>query len=259
MRVVAHTCSNTEIVCALGCADFLVGVDADSDHPPEIVAPLPKLGRDLTLDVAQVRALKPDLVLSSHTLPGHEVLTAALDAAGLRTLICAPHSLEDVYADIQRIADVLEVSARGAALVKRMREQMPPLHPARRPRVHVEWWPKPVIAPARRSWVQDLITLAGGDNAYGDADTISVQVDAVRAQQAAPELIVMAWCGVPEKNYRAEVVARREGWQDLPAVRAQRIVPITEAWLGRPGPRLVEGYRALCSALQSIPGPQSRV
>ena len=47
MRVFSHTCSNTEIVCALGCAQLLVGVDSDSDYPPEVVAGLPKTGRDL--------------------------------------------------------------------------------------------------------------------------------------------------------------------------------------------------------------------
>jgi iron complex transport system substrate-binding protein len=41
------------------------------------------------------------------------------------------------------------------------------------------------------------------------------------------------------------VVLRREGWEDIPAVRHQRVHPITEAFLGRPGPRLVDGYRAL--------------
>lgn len=121
MRVVAHTCSNTEIVCALGCAELLVGVDDDSDFPPEIVARLPKLGRDLELQVERVRALKPDLVLSSLTLPGHEAIVASLRHAGLRTLVCNPQSLEDVYADIANIAGALDVAARGQALVARMR------------------------------------------------------------------------------------------------------------------------------------------
>jgi iron complex transport system substrate-binding protein len=41
------------------------------------------------------------------------------------------------------------------------------------------------------------------------------------------------------------VVQRRAAWKSVPAVLTDRIVPITEAFLGRPGPRLVEGYRAL--------------
>ena len=55
----------------------------------------------------------------------------------------------------------------------------------------------------------------------------------------------MSWCGVKEEKYRADVVARRPGWSNLPAVKHRRIYPIIEAFLGRPGPRLLDGYKAL--------------
>jgi len=56
-------------MCALGCAHMIVGIDTDSDYPPDIVEPLPKLGRDLDLAAEQVKDLKPDLVLTSLTVP----------------------------------------------------------------------------------------------------------------------------------------------------------------------------------------------
>lgn len=242
MRVVAHTCSNTEIVCALGCADYLVGVDQDSDFPPEIVAPLPKLGRDLSLDVNAVLALKPDLVLSSLTLPGHEKIVAALEAAGLPSLVCAPLRLPDVYADIRRIASALGVAERGEALVSEIQAAMPAVAHNLRPAVHIEWWPKPVIAPARQSWVTDVIELAGGRNAYAEHDVKSVQVS---PDQAQADIAVIAWCGVPEEKYRRELVTGRPGWQKVAAVSKSQVHAISEAYLGRPGPRLVEGYRRL--------------
>jgi iron complex transport system substrate-binding protein len=253
MRLFSHTCSNTEIVCALGCAELLVGIDTDSDHPPEVVAPLPKLGRDLELDVAGVIALKPDLVLSSLTVPGHERIVGELQAAGLPTLVCDPQSLEDIYGDIRRIAAALGVADRGEALVEKMRAAMPPVKPARRPKLLVEWWPKPVIAPARRSWASDLVVLAGGDNPWGQVDAKSAPLTDAQILAAAPDAVVMSWCGVREENYRADIVRRRPGWTQVPAVKHDRIVPITEAWLGRPGPRLVEGYRALRRVVESIP------
>jgi iron complex transport system substrate-binding protein len=245
MRLFSHTCSNTEIVCALGCAELLIGIDTDSDHPPEVVAPLPKLGRDLDLDVAGVLALKPDLVLSSLTVPGHERIVAELEAAGVRTLVCDPHSLEDIYGDIRRIAAALGVAARGEALVAQMRAAMPRVVLPHPPKVLVEWWPKPVIVPARRSWATDLVELAGGVNPWGGVDAKSAPLDDAQIIAAAPDAVIMSWCGVKEENYRAAIVRRRPGWEQVPAVRHDRIVPLTEAWLGRPGPRLVEGYRRL--------------
>lgn len=250
LRVFSHTCSNTEIVCALGCAEMLVGVDADSDFPPEVVARLPRAGRDLDLDIDAVRRLAPDLVLSSLTVPGHERVVAALEDAGLRVLVCDPVSLQDVYQDIRRVAAALGVAARGDALVAQMDAAMPALPVAgERPAVMVEWWPKPVIAAARQSWVNDLITRAGGRNPWDVLDARSMPQESVDAAAMRPDVVVMSWCGVKEENYRADVVRQRPGWAEVPAVVHDRIHAVSEAFLGRPGPRLVEGYRRLRAAI----------
>lgn len=253
MRVFSHTCSNTEIVCALGAGTTLVGVDADSDFPPETVAPLPKPGRDLDLDVSAVLALKPDLVLSSLTVPGHERIVDELRASGVRTEVIDPLSLDDVYASIRRIAQLLGMDASGDALVAQMQAAMPRIAPAANaPKILVEWWPKPVIAPGRQSWVTDLIELAGGVNPWSDRIVKSGEISAADARATPPDAIVMSWCGVKLENYRADVVLRREGWADVPAIRARRVHAVTEAFLGRPGPRLVEGYKALRDIIVSL-------
>ena len=246
MRIVSHTCSNTEIVCALGAANLLVGVDADSDFPPETVAPLPKLGRDLELDVARVEALRPDLVLTSLTVPGHEHIVAGLRQAGLPVLVIDPIGLDGVYDSIAQVAEALGILKRGRSLVAQMQAAMPPVEVAGpRPKVLVEWWPKPVIAPARLSWVNALLRLAGGANPFEQRDGKSAEVSDDDARAAAPDAVVMSWCGVKEGKYRRDVVERRPGWSEIPAVKHGRIFPVAEAFLGRPGPRLVEGYRAL--------------
>jgi iron complex transport system substrate-binding protein len=242
VRIVSHTCSNTEIVCALGCAEQIVAVDSDSDFPPDVVSQVAQLGRDLNLDVGRVIALQPDLVLTSLTVPGHERIVAELQAAGLRCLVIEPYSLADVLQNIRDIAAALGVADRGTALIAEMDAAMPPVAPrADAPRILVEWWPKPVIGAARRSWVHDLIERAGGINALAKEDRASATPDDAPAIDA----VVMSWCGVKLENYRAEVVLRREHWQDVPAIRERRVHAVTEAWLGRPGPRLVDGYRAL--------------
>lgn len=252
VRVFSHTCSNTEIACALGCGAQLVGVDADSDWPPEVVAALPKTGRDLDLDVGAVLALKPDLVLTSLTVPGHERVVGALRDAGLPLVVIDPVGLDGVYDSIVQVAEALGVLNRGRALVAQMQAAMPPVAPgAERPKVLVEWWPKPVIAPARQSWVNELLTLAGGVNPWAMHDGRSVEVGDAEARQAAPDAIVMSWCGVKQEKYRPAIVARRPGWSEIPAVKHGRIHAVTEAFLGRPGPRLVEGYRALAAVVAS--------
>ncbi len=251
MRLVTHTCSNTEIVCALGRADWLVGVDDHSDYPEEVVGRLPRIGPDLDVDVDRVAKLKPDLVITSLTVPGHEHCLARLQAAGLPCLVTEPHSLADVASDIRRIGVAIDAVAAAERLAGHFDQALAQDRSVRQPvPVLVEWWPKPVIVPGRRSWVNEMLELAGAINPWANEDAESLEVDTAGVIEAAPQVIVMSWCGVKEDKYRPHIVRRRPGWEDLPAVRDNRIVPISEAWLGRPGPRLLQGIEKLHSATQ---------
>lgn len=245
VNVVAHTASNTEIVCALGMAHTLIGVDADSDHPRHVVEGLPKLGRDLAFDAQAVATLAPDLVLTSLTVPGHEQVVAELRATGIPVYIADPTSLGDVYSDIRAIADLLQVPEAGEELVTSMQQAMPACQGTDHPRVAIEWWPKPAIVATGQSWVNEVLTLAGARNPWAQRQEKSAAITAEEALEAAPEIIIISWCGVDESKYRVDKVLTRPGWDQVPAVLHSQIFPITEAHLGRPGPRLVEGYRRI--------------
>ncbi len=256
VRIVSHTCSNTEIVCALGCADLLVGVDDHSDYPTEVVSRLERIGPDLGIDVERVKRLEPDLVLSSLTVPGHEKVVAALERAGLPLLVLAPKSLTDVYVDVERIARALGVEERGRALGAQMREELrlAPETSTPRPPILVEWWPKPVIVPGKRSWVTDMLAIAGGANPWAARDSESTPIGDDEVIAAAPEAIVVSWCGVEPEKLRPDIVRRRQAWRRVPAIANDRIYCVSEAWMGRPGPRLVEGVRALRAIVRGVRG-----
>ena len=253
MRVVSLTCSNTEIICALGRGDALVGADDDSDWPPDIVAGLAGVGRDLDIDAARVAALEPDLVLASLTVPGHEKVLERLEAAGLPYIAPEPVCLADIYRDIEDIGARIGASERATALVADMQAAMParPLA-ADAPSILVEWWPKPVIAPGRLSWVTDLIGLAGGRNPLAEEPVKSLPLDDAVVAEIAPDAVVLSWCGVRVDKYRPEVVYRNARFERIPAVVNERVVPISEAWLGRPSPRVVDGYRALSALVDDL-------
>lgn len=252
MRIFSHTCSNTEIVAALGASDLLIGRDDDSDFPPEVAARVPAFGRDLDLRVDEVLALRPDLILTSLTVPGHERIVDAFRAAGIATLVCDPLGLDDVFGDIRRIADALHLSPRGEQLIAEMLAAMPDRRDRKGPRVLIEWWPKPVIAPTRQAWATDLIERAGGVNPWATIDGKSSPLTDEQVFDSPPDIVAISWCGVPAAKLRPDVVLRREGWQQVPAVRDQRVVAISEEYLGRPGPRLVEGYRRLRAAIEAV-------
>jgi len=257
MRIVTHTCSNTEIVCALGRADWLVGVDDHSDYPPEVVRAVPRIGPDLDVDVDRVQALKPDLVITSLTVPGHERCLTRLQNAGLPCLVTEPQTLADVIEDIRRIGHVLGADQAAARLIARFEQRLDEQRLSFQATAHhpvpvlIEWWPKPVIVPGRKSWVNEMLELAGGINPFAEVDQESLEVNTDRVIAAQPEAIVMSWCGVSEDKYRPHIVTRRAGWAELPAIRAGRVVPISEAWLGRPGPRLIQGIEKLAEVVKN--------
>ena len=226
---------------------MLVGVDDHSDYPSEVVTGLPKIGPDLSIDVSRVMSLKPDLVLSSLTVPGHELVIAALKSAKLPLLVVEPTRLEDVYTDIERIADAIGVGVRGRKLTSQMRDQASATaqESLSGPSILVEWWPKPVIVPGKFSWVSDMIAAVGASNPWSNRDCKGTPVTDEEVMAAVPDAIVLSWCGVQPEKVRADIVRKRTAWRHLPALANDRIYRIPEAWMGRPGPRLIKGMRAL--------------
>ena len=255
MRIVSLTCSNTEIVCALGCAGYLVGVDDHSDSPEDVVARCAKVGPDLTVDVDAIAALKPDMVLASLTVPGHEHNIARLQAAGLPFLVTEPKSLSDIERDIRTIGACLGVTDRANNLVQQLKPQLAPaVRPSTdfKPRILIQWWPKPVIAPGRNSWAQDLIVAAGGINVLGDDDCESRPMTDEEVAACNPDVIVIAWCGVKLDKYRPDVVYRNPAFSPVTAIQKQQVFCISEAFLGRPSPRLVEGLQQLRKIVNQV-------
>ena len=267
MRLVSLVCSNTEIVHALGMAHHLVGVDDHSDHPADVVATLPRLGPELDIDVGRVLELKPDLVLASLSVPGHERVVESLEREGLPLLVLDPTCLAQVLQDIRTVARILYVQARGERVVREMqvalrkegerrRKVSSPdpgrLSGERLPTLLIEWWPKPVIAPGRLSWVHDLLDLVGARNPLGEEKVRSRPIPDEEVARMAPDAVILSWCGVDPVKYRPDVVFRNPLWQEVPALKNQQVHCISEAYLGRPGPRLVEGARALGKVVDAV-------
>ena len=251
MRIVSLTCSNTEIVCAIGCGHMLVGIDDYSDYPTEITSCIPRVGRDLNIDTNKVAKLEPDLVLASLTVPGHENVVVNLEKAGLPYMVTEPIRLNDVYGDVIAIGDRLNAIEQAERVVEEMRLIVEPIKTADRPpSVLIQWWPKPVIAPGKLSWTEDLVQAAGMFNPIGNRDVKSCPLTDKEVCEFNPDAVVISWCGV-SKN-RPHIVYRNPLWQDTKFVENKNVHVIPEAYLGRPSPRLVEGYRELVKLSEKL-------
>jgi iron complex transport system substrate-binding protein len=254
-RLVSIAPSNAEIVGALGATHLLVGVESSSDFPPEVKS-LPRLGPDLHVNLEVLAALSPDLVLASLCVPGMERNIAGLERIGVPYLVMAPQSLADIRADILRVGAAIGAGEAAARVVADMDARLEALRQdhANWPPVpvYLEWWPKPMFTPGRACWSNELITLAGGRNVFADKPGQSTEVTPEEVARANPEVIVVAWCGVPYDKLNVNRVLSRAGLEGVSAVRRRRVHAVNESLLGRPGPRVVEGVEAIARAIHAL-------
>ena len=283
-RIVSLLPSATEIICALGLSDALVGVSHECDWPPSVRA-LPILtsaaipvglpsgetdrlvrerlarGEGLyALDAALMHALQPTLIVTqalcevcSIALP--DVLRAARRLPTNPPVISLePGCIADIFSDIGRVAEAAGVPERAASVVAGLRERLDTVRQAvagrERPRVALlEWLDPPFVA---GHWGPEMIAAAGGMDTLGIVGEKSAHVRWEQLREAAPEVLIVAPCGYDEERARADLVEAPlpPWWGDLPAVRSGRVFVMDgNAYISRPGPRVVDGTEILARLL----------
>jgi iron complex transport system substrate-binding protein len=283
-RIVSLLPSATEIVCALGLGDALVGVSHECDWPPFVRA-LPVLSSaaiptDLPsgetdrlvrerlargdglymLDAALMRDLQPTLIVTqalcevcSIALP--EVLRVARSLPEEPPVLSLePGCIADILADIARVAEAAGVSERAVPAVDALDARLEAVRRAvagrERPRVALlEWLDPPFVA---GHWGPEMIAIAGGTDTLGMVGEKSAHIRWEQVRDAAPEVIVVAPCGYDVARARADLAQAPlpSWWPDLPAVRDGRVFVMDgNAYISRPGPRVVDGTEILARLL----------
>jgi len=260
LRIISLCPSNSEILFAIGAGGQVVAVEKWTDYPPE-AARLPKVGTELSVDIDAVRALKPDLVVASLSVPGMERTVHALQESGLCHIVLDPHSIEEIYEDIIRVGEAVDVEQNALELVDRMRCEIDAVRASaggrREARVYVEWWPRPAITPGRKSWTDAMIRVAGGRNIFSDIAAPSAPVEYKDVVMRDPEIILLCWAGIHKAVIEKRLIdptflSSREGWGGINAVRSKRIQVVDEGWYGRPGPRIVLGIRQMAEFIAAL-------
>jgi iron complex transport system substrate-binding protein len=250
-RIMALTPGNTEILFALGVEDRIVAVDQWSDFPhaakakPRVVPFHPSL--------EQIVSFSPDLILSTHG--GAEPLLP-LERHGIRVMIFAPRTLDDIYRNILLIGRIVDAEARAEGLVRAMRQRVTAVvakvRDAPRPKVFIEFDssdPSRPFTAGPGSFIDVLVQLAGGANVAARSRTAWPQFSLEELIRADPDLIILSDALAPMNPQTPELVARRPGWSHLLAVRRGTIFPIDSDLISRPGPRIVEGLELLARLL----------
>ncbi len=254
-RVVSLAPALTELVYALGAGDRLVGVTRFCDFPAEARA-LPKIGGFLDPSVEAILAARPELVLVA-TNSGTEAIVRRLEAEGLRVLWLRLDGLNDVRTGLEVVAEALGRPEVGRTLRTALDRRIASVtaripHGARRPRTLVVVGHRPLIVAGPGTWLDELVTLAGGQNAAADANRPYPQWSAEVLLERRPEVILDVSMGGETDLARAEL----DRWRALtaiPAVRDHRIHSVPDDRLLRPGPRVADALELLVRLLGPTP------
>lgn len=246
-RIMALAPSNTEIVFALGAEDRVVAVDQWSDYPPAAKAK-PRIS-PLNPSLEQIVRLSPDLILSARG--GAEPLLP-LERQGIKVMIFAPRTLDDIYRNVLLIGRIVDAQERAERLVRALRQRaagvMARVRDAPRLKVFIELDgidPSRPFTAGPGSFIDLLIQLAGGANIATLSRIAWPQFSLEELIKADPDMIILGDALVPMNPQTPEMVARRPGWNRLRAVRRGAIFPIETDLVSRPGPRIVEGLELL--------------
>ena len=285
-RIVSLIASATEIVCALGFEDQLVGRSHECDHPAS-VARLPvcstskvevgAAGRTIDdqvraivadglsvyrVDAGTLDRLAPTVVITQTqcevcAVSLKDVEAAVCELVGSRPRIVSlePLSLPDIWSDIRTVASALDAPERGEALVDRLVAGLDTVQAraaaeGSRPSIGCIEWIDPLMAAG--NWVPELVERAGGLDVLGRAGEHSGGLSIEALAAADPDVIAVMPCGWDIERSRREMppLASHPVWPRLSAVRNGRVF-MTDGnqYFNRPGPRVVESAEILADIL----------
>lgn len=284
-RTVSLLPSSTEIVCAIGLRERLVGVSHECDYPADVVGlPVltePKLDphgtseeidrrvREIVQEGLSVYRIKTDVLRGLHpdvivTQDHCEVCAVSLTDVE-RAVAChlsddvavvslRPNRLDDIWTGIRCVADAVGRERQAATLIEHLLERVRRVERTTRglprPRVACLEWLCPLMAAG--NWLPELVHIAGGTSGFVAAGEHTPTITWEALADYRPEVILIAPCGfsIPQSQADLPKLTAHPAWRSLPAVRNRRVyVADGNAYYNRPGPRIVESVGILAEML----------
>jgi iron complex transport system substrate-binding protein len=252
-RVVSLAANVTEILFALDAGETLVGVDVYSDWP-EAARHIPRVGNEYEPSVEKIVALRPDVVITATTANRRETADA-LERLGVPVYVTRVEGLASVSRGIVDLGRLVGREAQGRALAARLEAGLDEVraHAARSPRVPalIVVWSEPLFVVGPGTYAADILAAAGGENIAADGGAGFPKYALELVLRRAPEVLVIGSHRADDPHRDPFAYWRR--FSSLPAVRSGRLYTIDGDFLFRPGPRLVDGARALYDLLHPQP------
>ena len=261
-KAVSLSSPHAETIYALGAAEQLMGVSTVCVFPAQIVTDrragrLRELGSFTKPDLDAVAALHPDVVFTSSSF--QRKFAEQLRARGIKVEHFEPHSLEEVFANIERVGAALDRAEAAKALTAGYRRELAEIKARTRAlpkvRVYIEVNHEGPWTTGAHSPLEDIIEAAGGENIFHDhADDgvfVTTHEEIVRRD---PEVILSpvwreAKVGGLDGIIPLASIGARPGYAATRAVQNSRVLYYDSALFKHEGPRQILAIRKLAHLL----------
>jgi iron complex transport system substrate-binding protein len=252
-QIVSLAPSTTEILFAVGAGKQVVARDDFTNYPEEAKA-LPSIGgNNGKLNMEQIVALKPDLVVAT-PLTAPETLKGLQDLKLTVLVVQNPKSLAEMYASLELVAAATGHDAEAKTLVSKLQatEKKVADAVAKAPTKPLVYYELDATEPAKPwtsgpgTFIDLMITLAGGQNAGASLKGDWAQISQEDLIVKSPDVILL---GDAKFGTTPESVAKRPGWDAIKAVKENKIFGIDDDTVSRPGPRMLDGLVAMAQAI----------
>jgi iron complex transport system substrate-binding protein len=248
-RVLALAPSLTEMIFSLQAEDKLIGATSYSNFP-EAANNLPRVGSYVQLDLEKIISLKPELCIAIKDGNPRRTIDA-IKGLGIPVFAIDPRNIEQILDAFRLVGDILGASQRADELVADMERRLALVKKRvdaskTRPRVFFQIADIPIISAGKDSYIDKLITMAGGTNLAGNM-TEYPRYSWENIMQLQPEIIVissMAGGKSPEL-----LKAPWQKWPEIPAVRNNQLHVVNADLFNRPTVRLIDGLEILSEIL----------
>lgn len=246
VRIISTAPALTEMVCAVGACDLLVGRTDVCDYPPDKIKQIPVTGKFAMPNVEQVLKINPTHLLESYLV--NPVQKKTLERFGIKVEHIPCTLIDDIPAAIIKIGEITGHIEQAEALSTKLKNGLSAL---RKKRSKITAPPRTLllldhltpITCGTNTFISEMATLAGTENI---ASSLKNEYDNISMEwitEKDPELII---CFFELKGDPVDFFRNRSGWKNLSAVRKGRIVVTGKAdAICRPGPRILEGITEL--------------
>ena len=255
-RIVSLAPSNTEILFALGLDDRIYGVTDFCDYP-EKAKLKPRVAGYMTPDIEKLVTIAPDLVLAESI---HEkTVLPALEKVGLNVIVLSSHTVDEIISNISLVGQVTGRSLAAQRLTQQLSGRIntittktAKLNTAQRPRVMYVIWYDPVWTMGGKTYIDDLITKAGGVNIFSADFEDSRIVSPESIVNKNPQIVIVTGMATSADSIAGNL--KQQAWmQSTDAIKNNRVYKFSDSNLiERPGPRVVYGLEEVVALLGTV-------